>query len=173
MLHSNVCQPMTKWYSLLWYPLYLVVGLNKGLNFLVVPYTCSNYSSAHCKCKIHSEVLSVYITQLSSLIVVHATGIDIKLLNKLKFKKFKIKFKNISSWMMRLEQSSSLNINEANDENDPNIRWELNYSKLLQNTDWNDIFNHLDLTTVIFFQHLDTDNLSVIRLKQFQHHLHW
>ena len=23
MLHSNACQPMTKWYSLIWYPLYI------------------------------------------------------------------------------------------------------------------------------------------------------
>ena len=37
MLHSNVCQPMTKWYSLMWYPhiiwaIYISSGIMKPLN---------------------------------------------------------------------------------------------------------------------------------------------
>ena len=43
---------------------------------------------------------------------------------------------------------------------DPNIRWELNYSKLLQNTDWNDIFNHLELIAAVGLLSFNPSNMT-------------
>ena len=41
ILHSNVCQPMTKWYSLIWYPLYFFGFSNWCLYLKFCDWHCS------------------------------------------------------------------------------------------------------------------------------------